>query len=246
MNQYKGKRNPLKQCEEYIFFNENRGILDSFYGGNPFSLLEENWFNTIRSNILIRGLLNKLALERIIKENSEKLKDKSLKLLSLEDVQKLPSFSINNEMIFMPFFSKSINLIYIKEPYKIFEFPYSELENDVTSCEVDPFDSYGFELFDSPFTKLELIDKNNKEAAFYYAENDVVYFINSQGRLDEKLFLFDKFIKHPKRTNMIERLKPVVDAYFNYNQKEMIAIMQKNGFISGKFVSIFKKRGTYR
>ena len=61
---------------------------------------------------------------------------------------------------------------------------------------------------------------------------NTLYFINDQGRLDAKVVLFDKYIKKPKFTHMLERVAPVVEAYFNNDRNGLINALLDNNLIS--------------
>ncbi|MDY4849089.1 MAG: hypothetical protein SO176_02380 [Bacilli bacterium] len=50
--------------------------------------------------------------------------------------------------------------------------------------------------------------------------------------MDNKIVLFDKYIKNPKYNHMLERIKPVVDAYFNNDRKAMVDALKENELIS--------------
>ena len=83
---------------------------------------------------------------------------------------------------------------------------------------IDPFDAYGNELYNSHFSRLVKIRSEDKETAFFHYDTNTIYFVNEQGRLDASIVLFDRYIRHPNYSHMLTRIKPVVDAYFNFDR----------------------------
>ena len=53
--------------------------------------------------------------------------------------------------------------------------------------------------------------------------------------------LFDKYLKHPSYSHMLERIKPVINAYFKASRSEFIEALYKNGLISSKLIAILRK-----
>ena len=145
-----------------------------------------------------------------------------------------PFFLDGDVKIYMPFFPKNVNLLYLTEPQQLLVYPYNELVNDFENSIIDAFDKYGSELFNSHFSRLVKVASNGRESAYFHYDFNTVYIINDQGRLDIKIRLFDKHMKRMENTHMLERLKPVMDAYFADNRQEFIENMRKSGFISEK------------
>ena len=67
-----------------------------------------------------------------------------------------------------------------------------------------------------------------------------IYIINEQGRLDCKITLFDRFIRKPNYNHMLERIRPVVDAYYSYDKKLFLDEMKKQEFISPHIYYLIK------
>lgn len=121
-------------------------------------------------------------------------------------------------------------------------YPYNELGENFVDSAIDPFDAYGTSLFDSFFTKLVKIGTNGKEVAFFHYDTNTIYIVNNQGRLDCKIVLFDKYIKRPDYSHMIDRLKPVVEAYFMNSREDFIDNLHKSGFISDHIYGMAKTK----
>ena len=245
----KKKRNSFEKSNEFSFFLKNRAILDRF---PKFAFLynsDHNDFDVMRANIILHSYLNKVAFEREI-DSLENYRKKNIEIdhnvfvTSLRDkTLDLPYFQDGKNKIFIAFFTNALNNIYINEPEKFLMEPYSKIRNIFTESMIDPFDTFGYRLYNSSFTRLVLIKENpnKKEAAFFHYDTETIYFINDQGRLDAKLVLFDKYIRHKVTNHMLERITPVVDAYFAFDRAKMIEMLHENKFISGKLMSILRK-----
>ena len=166
-----------------------------------------------------------------------------IKLLSTikERMVDEPYFLDEKTKIYIPFFSRTLNMIYLYEPEKLLCEPYSSLKEEYNDTLVDPFDTYGAKLFDSLFSRLLKIGTNEKEIAYFHYDTNTIYIVNDQGRLDCKLVLFDTYIKRPNYNHMLERMKPVVDAYFANDREKMEQALSDNGFISNKMYSLLDK-----
>ena len=238
-------RPSFEKSEEYKFFLKNRHILDKL---PRFAFLYEsegNYFDVMRANIILYSYLNKETIEKEIsslKQYENKDHDKFVELLK-EKIVDLPSMTLNEQKIYIPFFPKALNNMYVEEPEKLTSFPFNELVDKFEASLIDPFDVYGYGLYNTPFTRLVLIKENpnHKEAAFFHYDTMTIYFINDQGRLDDKLVLFDKYIKRPNDHHIIERITPIIDAYFAFDRTNMIEALHDNDFISGKLMSILRK-----
>lgn len=242
------KRKTFEVSEEFRFYAENRHLLDKL---NKFSFINESNddFSIIRTNILLKSLVNKEIIESEINSLSEYIKEgrkvDNQKFLSTirEKTLDLPYYNDGKNKLYILFFSRAINQIYSKESHKLLEYPYSELLLNFKDSMIDPFDLYGYQIYNSYFTRLVMVgeSEDKKEAAFFHYDTNTIYFINDQGRLDKKLVLFDKYIKRPTTSHMLERIKPVVDAYFAFDREAFITALHKGHFISNKFLSIIKK-----
>lgn len=243
------KRKSFQKSDEYHFFLENRNYLEKLNNYRFLYNSEEHPFDVMRANIILHGFVNKKNIEAEILSLNEYKKSgakidrvRFLKTIR-EKIVELPYFLEGVNKIYIPFFTRSLNEIYIRDPEKILTFPYNKLAKDFLESFIDPFDSYGFHIFNSSFSRLILIgiNQNNKEAAFFHYDTNTIYMINDQGRLDAEIVLFDKYLKHPSYSHMLERIKPVVDAYFNCSRSDFIEALYKNDLISSKLIAILRK-----
>lgn len=233
----KGRKNLFKKSEEVEFFNLHKQELLLIDQYKNFVNATDD-FDIIRANIIIRALENKKKLDQIIlyafqrgalstDEANEFIKERTIEL---------PYFKEEEIKIFIPIFIRSINKFYSEEYGKLLSKPYSSLINDFSSSCIDPFDIYGFNIFDSLFSKMIAITKNDKLAAYYHYEFNTIYFINNQGRIESKVALFDKYIKHVDSGHIIERIRPVIDSYFSDDKEGFYQALVENKLVSKKLI----------
>ena len=239
------RRNAFKQSEEYHFFIENRHILMHLPQFIHFYDTENDPFQVMRANIVLQAFVNKNKMEKEA-DNLDKYLDSGKKnhdsfVKSFHEIiSELPYYQESNDKIYIPFFSRSLNQIYLNEPERLLSNPYSELKENFKGTLVDPFDTYGSEIYNSHFSRLVKISSVDKETAFFHYDTNTIYFVNEQGRLDARIVLFDRYIRHPSYSHMLERIKPVVDAYFAFDREGLIDALFNNGFISHRLLSLIK------
>ena len=155
----------IHQTDDYKFYAKNAPIYAQILAFYHFGLSENQPFRIIQANIIIKAMMNKELIESKLESFSlestqntqikqdEYIKNKVWKLL---DDNSAPYFPQDKSRIYVPIFSRSLNLIYNEECSKLLEYPYNNLmEKPQTSC-VDLFDTYGIDLYNSPFTSLIL------------------------------------------------------------------------------------------
>ena len=240
------KRNSFYKSHEHRFFLSNKYLLNKI---PKFAYLLSNLdeFNVMRANIIIRGILNKKLIEEEIDNlnkyfiGGEKLDHVKLLTTIKERLVDEPYFACEKNKIYIPFFSRTLNQIYIREPEKLLYEPYLSLRDDYNDSIVDPFDTYGANLFDSLFSRLLKVGTNGKEVAYFHYDTNTIYIVNEQGRLDSKLVLFDTYLRRPNYNHMLERIAPVVSAYFDDDRTKMVNALFESGFISSKFYQMVNK-----
>lgn len=236
-------RRPFSSGEDFKYFIENREKLGKF---NTFVRLydsEENEFDIIRANILLKGLENKSLFETEILniQNHGKLEHGKFVSTLKERTIDQPYYEVNSIKIFIPFFSSALNQLYTEEPEKLLEQPYSELINDFEDACIDPFDTYGAELYNSFFTSFVKVGASKHVTCYFHYDTNTLYFVNDQGRLDAKIVLFDKYMKKPSYTHMMQRISPVAEAYFNNDRKALIDAMLENKLISEQMHKLLER-----
>ncbi len=234
---------------EYKYIKENslkyKNILTLY------NIKKNSRYGLILNSIILRSLVNKTIIEQeTSKYLSLSIKEKNYvdKLFISEKIKScikdnnLPYMTIEDKFIYVPIFSYSVNNIYSLEQYKIFDRPNDDLLTKYKSFLIDLFEQYNFTLFDSSFTRLIKISEKNNCAAFYHEEFKTVFFINSQGRLDYELCLFDKHLENPNFNNVKDRLSEVCEAYFTNNKNNFIEALLSNKLISDKVIKIYNKK----
>ena len=238
-------RNVFKNDEEYKFFIENRHLLNKF---QKFAFLHDNEndeFEIMRANIILHGFINMQTIEMEVKslhEYGQDTNEKEFNNALKNRIVDLPYFSERGNKIFIPFFSRAINDIYSREPMKLLKEPYASLHNHFDNTSVDPFDTYGASLYNSFFTALVKVGSNGKECAYFHYDTNTIYIVNDQGRLDESIVLFDKYLRRPNYNHMLERIIPVIERYFSNDKEGFIKALLDNHFISNKLYSMIEKR----
>lgn len=245
IEKHKKRRKKFFESDEFTFFLENRPLLNKM---PRFSYLHQNKlteFEVMRMNILFHAYLNKVMIEEEV-ANLEKYgghkkgSNDSFMMALKERLVDQPYFMEKKAKIYIPFFSKAINAIYLNDPFKLTKYPYSALKDDFSDTMIDPFDLYGYELYNSYFTRLIKISEADKCAAFFHYDTNTIYIINEQGRLDASIVLFDRFILKPNYNHMLERIKPVIDAYFSCDRKLFLNEMREKGFMSSQLYYLIK------
>ena len=249
MEKYQMKRKTFFNSEEYIFFLDNRELLTA---NKRFAFLydfEDDDFGVMRANIIIYSYMNKKTMTKEIYSFKKQLREgvdvdiSNLQKAMKERIKSLYFYNDGNMKIYLPFFPKAINSMYINNPEKLLVEPYDSLNTSFARSMIDPFDTYGYHLYNSSFTRLVLVkeSKDKKEAAFFHYDTNTIYFINDEGRLDNKLVLFDKFLSHKNTSHILERIEGVIDAYFSFDRSKMIDELHDNKFISGRLMALFRK-----
>jgi hypothetical protein len=234
------RSNSFASSGEALFYNEHSYLLSGVEQWANF-LKPLDSFLTIRANILIRGLLNKERIEKLYRDKIKEVELPEEDRLSLKDymasgMSTLPYLLYKNQKIYVPFFPSSLNVLYAKDWKKLAVAPYERLVRDYQAATVDAFDYYGYNLYDSYFTRLVVIRKSPKVMAAYDYDAEALYFINDQGRLDAKICLFDREIKTPVKTHMVKRIEAVADAYFANSREKMIQALVQGNLISSSLM----------
>lgn len=246
----KKHRIPFLKSEEFSFFLSNRGLLGKVARFSYLDDPRQSDFDVMRANIILHSYLNKVAFEEEMvnfenyMKNGETIDHVKIIQTLREKMVDCPYFKEENEKekIYIPFFSRSLNALYSHEPEKLLVAPYNNLKDQFSDSVIDPFDTYGAELYNSNFTRLLKIKKVGKVTAYFHYDTYTIYFVNDQGRLDDKLVLFDRHMKHPSYSHMLDRISPVIDAYFAYDRSALINALHDNELISSKMLYIIHKR----
>ena len=240
---YIAKKNKRKKVffksEEYRFFVANRHSLMLLPENMHYYDNDSNQFQVMRANIIIHSFINKSKMEEDA-ENLAKSNHEGSVNSYHDSISSLPYFQEGNEKIYLPIFSRALNQRYLNEPEKLLTSSYTALKKDFKEAIIDPFDTYGSELYNSSFSHLVKIASVDKETAFFHEGTSTIYFVNEQGRLDASIVLFDRYCRHPNYTNLLERIKPVIEAYFAFDRDGLIDALYNNHLISARLFRLIK------
>ena len=239
------RRKAFEKSEEFRFFLENRHLLTKIPRFVNLYDLDSDSFEVMRANIVLQAYLNKVKMEQEVHNLSNYIlvnkKNHAHFLKSFHEIiSEQPYYQEGEDKIFIPFFTRSLNQIYHDDPEKLLTYPYDGLMDNFKDTVVDPFDTYGSELYNSHFSRLVKIRKEGQETAYFHYDTNTIYFVNDQGRLDTSVVLFDRYIRHPNYAHMLERIRPVVEAYFAFDREAFILALHQNGFISSHLLHLIR------
>lgn len=235
----RSKKRVNKSFEISFFRKYKKLLIDSVYFSNYAD--NENIFDIIKANIIIKGLINKNTLDLIIEEellnrNFNTKEDIFNNIKKREE--KLPYLNYGDDKIYIPFFNKATNKVYSDNFDMITKEPYIFLKNRYESFIVSTFETYNAQVFDSPFTRFVKILEYKNSIAFFDYDLNIVFVVNNQGYLDNMICLFDKYLKKINKEHILERIKLVLDNYFSNDLTRFIYSLYEQNFISYR---IFKK-----
>ncbi len=241
------RRKGFEKSEEFRFFLENRHLLTKIPRFVHFYDLESEPFEVMRANIILQAYLNKNKMEQEVRNlgnyiTANKKNHAHFVKSFHEIISELPYYQEGKDKILIPFFTRSLNQIYNDDPEKLLTYPYDGLMENFKDTVIDPFDTYGSELYNSHFSRLVKIRQEGKETAFFHYDTNTIYFVNDEGRLDTSVVLFDRYIRHPNYAHMLERIKPVVDAYFAFDRDAFLKALHDNDFLSSTLLRLIKFR----
>lgn len=236
----------------FNFGAENRFFLNHFALLNTFPAYKSYYraqkpFDILRANIILRGIMNKKIIDEAYASAVREVKskpgeftpiDKHEITLAVEKAKEsLDCFMMGDTPIYVPILPRSLNAIFAKNPLALGEFPLKSIRGEgLKVVAIDPFDTYGYEVFDSDFTNLILVKKTPASAAFFDYDSLCIYVINNQGRCDVTIALFDKYLGKRNTNHMMERIIPVVDAYYRDDREAMINYLVQNQLISSRLI----------
>lgn len=204
-------------------------------------------FDILRANIILRGLINKKTIDEAFVSAYRDAKQRDGEIgefdrLSIvkavdEAKAKLDYFMMGDTKIYVPILPRSINAIYDRNVMLLADKPMKAMRGaGLQAVAIDPFDAYGYEVFDSNFTNLILAKKTPSSAAFFDYDSLCIYIINTQGRCDATIALFDRYLGKRNTNHMMERILPVIDAYYRDDREAMMNYLVQNQLISSRLM----------
>ncbi|MDY0345126.1 MAG: hypothetical protein WCX85_01400 [Bacilli bacterium] len=229
--------------EENLFYLKNRIVLERFPMYKHLAQVSTD-FEIMRSNIIIRSLQNKKAIEAAVRfavKNNDVIKREKdmvfFRTFIREKIIDLPFANDQKTRLYVPIFNRVINQIYSEEFEKLLLTPYDKLVDEFETLVVDPFEIYNFSLYDSLFTQFVKVYSDDDIMAVFHYDFQAIYFIDKQGRLDNKIALFDRGIRHPDFHHILERIRPVIAAYVTSNKEAMLQALVDKKLISEKLIN---------
>lgn len=219
----KRRREVFRDNREIAFFRKHNNLL---YAHPDFLLFddEKNDFRVIVATIIMQALMQ---IEKLKKESYEQLVSRD----------ELTTFVVEKTPISIPLFSFTTNVLVangLLEDY------------DITKHVVDFLEVYNFALFESNFTSLVLLKAEGTTRAYYHYDFNTVYIINKQGRLDQKICLFDKHLKNPNYEDILTRIAPALEAYYAVDQIAFVRALRDEKLIServyGRYIRSLGRR----
>lgn len=236
----------IYKSDEFRFYQKYKEILFDSYDFNKYADVKDN-FDIIKANIILRGILNKNTLDKILKQE---LNNHSFN--TVEQINKnikgraeyLTHMVINDYKIYIPFFNIATNYIYLNDFFKLNSSPYDSLFKNYSAYIIDTFECYKDKIFESQFTELVKVTNDSVSNAFYHFGLRTIFIINNQGFLDNYICIFDKNMSNIDESNLIERIKIVVDAYYKNDINKFIYSLYEGKLISNKvFIKLCKVKG---
>lgn len=204
----------ITPSREYYFFQEHESLLTNFPDFIPFVNSKDD-FSLISANIILESIKNYLAIEDHFAANKKSHVNTSVK----------PLLTYNGVPIFCPLFSISNNLLLANG---------LGAKLTLNADAIDLYETYNFALFESNLTSLVHVGGDDHTRAYYHYDFHTIYIINDQGRLDVRISLFDRHLTKPDFRNILERIKPVIDAYYGGDRNAFLKALAKERLISAK------------
>ena len=237
---------PFLTSDQRRFFFDNAGMLNEHPAFARYTRATKP-FDIIRANIIIQSLLNKRAIERafanaraVYKKRQEPEDREALIMATQEAIESLPYYQEGPNRIYLPIFPRTINRIYAGEFYRLDEKNIVRFRRNFEALILDPFDTYGPELYNSYFTKLVRVTDDKNFVVYYDYDACCLYVVNSQGRLENAICFFDTGIPRKENNHMMERALPVAEAYLKGDRDLLLKTLVEKKLISSKFVLVNK------
>ena len=241
----KQKHTPFNAGAENRFFVSHFGMLSTSPEFKSLARAQKP-FEIFRANIVLRSLINKKEIEetflnavRLFKRGGELSKAARVAVIKAVDEAKegMPYMELGKQKIYIPILGRSLNAVYDTDIFRLEEKLFRIVKGaGLEALAVDPFDTYGYKVFDSYFTNLIMVKEVGNCAAFFDYDSLSIYFINYQGRLDTKIALFDRQIGKRDTNHMMERVQPVVDAYFRDDREGLMKVLVEKKLISSRLM----------
>lgn len=237
------KHHNFKKREDYYFFLEHKYLLSNLEMYR-FLLNPKDEFELIRANIVIHSLLNKIKLDKAIQYafGSSKMNTSEAIEYVKSQMEGLPYICDGQNKIYIPIFTRALNMLYYKDFGRLLLSPYNSLIKNFDSSCIDLFETYNFLLYDSLFTKFVKVYQDEEIMVVYHFDFQSLYVINNEGRLDAKIALFDKYMHKPITNHIVERVEDVIKAYKNDDRDAFYSALINNQLVSSRLINKIRRK----
>lgn len=230
----------LSDSFEKKYYDEYNNLFSRYGFLNVYNDITDS-FELIKTIVVLEGLNNK----RKIENEAEIYTEVELSEENKHEVihKKLPYFEFEDVKIYVPFFSKEFNVHYDTKLDSLTRPHFDSLKEDFDSSVINPFDTYGYKLFDSQFTRLVLIDEYKDEgvAVFYHIGFESIYIITDQGTCDAIIPIFDNNIKKKNKDKLFERISSLMKLYFANDREGFVDALLSLELISKHLYDLIQK-----
>ena len=188
-------------------------------------------YGIIRACIVLESARNKEKLDYYVTTYPKK----ALEMSPVTSIvlNKLPFYEIGEDRIYIPTLSKEINDLYYRNIAELTEPKYQDVIKNSLNTYVDPFETYGVELFNSTFTRLIKLDVcDEKTFGFYHPYLETFLILDEKGCLLKEIPLFDEKLKHPNKDNLFSRLDELMTSYLDGDRNKFLEDLKRLEFIS--------------
>lgn len=247
LNKTISKARKLPDSRDKVFYKAHSSYFAKYPSLSKYAVIPDT-FSLIKANVILQSLINKEEIEA-----RAKVYNTSSSLSAPELVpfiySRLPYVTLKEgektRKIYVPFFSNELNEGYSENPALLKDSKFAEARNNPENVFTDPFRALSFALFESPFTDLVKIARDDEQEleAFYHIDTETIFVIDKEGGLEEQIPLFETE-DHPRlsKTHLFPRLVALMDFYFAGDRDAFIDALSSSGFISEKTYSYILKQ----
>lgn len=228
-----------RQTLERQIFDAHSHILSNYESTKAY-LDCESGFDFICADIVILALLNKAKIESF----AEMFVSAHPGPRALDAIHRdLPCFDWQGKPIYVPIFNPQINTRYASNLQALAVNPFEALRRGIglDAFYVTPFVEYAPAIFDSRFTSLLKIERQDNVTVFYSYSFETVYLISDEGTLEATIPLFDRDLSDPDRFDIPKRIQALMVPYFAFDKPGFIQALYDNRFISEDLLERIRK-----
>lgn len=223
------------------YFKVESKRMEELFNFDKLPFINKTEFDFYKNQIVYRAIQNKQSIEKAYKEARIKMDD-YYDALSYEQKNRLMdyeiktalkdmiSFKYNDQNIYIPFFDERLNTIYENEMVLFDLKKYADIMLYYDSLMKKNL--YGYVVYDSSFSDLELIHVNEGQCALYCHKRNKLYFLMNYEMVD---YLTLPYIDK-------EHLVQLSVSYFNNDTDKLVDDLYAFTYIDEKLYKKFTKR----